>query len=284
MYPPDNSSARWAIRHLTIYRYTVPVAFATHLLRLTPRPDTARLVSRSLDIEPAPLRVDDFTDQYGNVCTRVELGPEQWFELRIESRVEVENFAPPQPTASLASLPWLAPLADGLAAFRAHDGDASVAALARRVLSEAGPAPLAFFQHLNHTLYTTIDRQLRLDGAAQTAAQTLATLRGACRDLTVLFLAVCRSVGVAGRFVSGYQGQEQTPDGRRHLHAWPEVFVPDLGWLGWDPTHGIPVGAGHVALCVAPSQAETMPIEGGFFFNGSDVTSTLDYEIDFAPF
>ena len=67
------------------------------------------------------------------------------------------------------------------------------------------------------------------------------------------------------------------------VSARPEVLVPELGWVGWDPTHGIPVGAGHVALCAAPSQAETMPIEGGFFFNDSDVTSTLTYEITFVP-
>lgn len=278
-----SSSTRWAIRHLSTYRYTVPVAFATHLLRLTPRLDAARILSRSLQIAPTPLRIDDFTDQYGNTCTRLEFGSEQASELRVESRVELERLPPLQPAwlPSLTPLPWLLPLGDAMWSFRTHDFDPGVAALAGRLIAETAGAPLAFLEQLNRTLYTTIDRQLRLDGAAQTPAVTLATLRGACRDLTVLFLAACRSVGMAGRFVSGYQGQEQTPDGRRHLHAWPEVFVPELGWVGWDPTHGIPVGAGHVALCAAPSQAETMPIEGGFFFNGSDVTSTLDYDISF---
>jgi transglutaminase-like putative cysteine protease len=106
----------------------------------------------------------------------------------------------------------------------------------------------------------------------------LATWRGACRDLTVLFLAVSRSLGLPGRFCSGYQAAADTPDGQRYLHAWPEVFLPGVGWRGWDPTHGVPAGEGHVALCAAPDQAGTMPVVGGYYF-GDSITATLDFEV-----
>ena len=85
--------------------------------------------------------------------------------------------------------------------------------------------------------------------------------------------------GIVGRFVSGYQAQADTPDGQRHLHAWAEVFLPGGGWRGWDATHGLRVDQGHVALCAAPSQAATMPIEGGFSFQGPTVNSTLDHSV-----
>jgi transglutaminase-like putative cysteine protease len=98
--------------------------------------------------------------------------------------------------------------------------------------------------------------------------------------VTILFLAACRSQGLPARFVSGYQAEADTPDGRRHLHAWPEAFVPGFGWRGYDPTHGLKVAGSHVALSAAPSQGETMPVEGGFF--GDGVSSTLDYEIEIA--
>ena len=81
------------------------------------------------------------------------------------------------------------------------------------------------------------------------------------------------------RFVSGYQAQAETVDGQRYLHAWPEVFLPGAGYRGWDPTHGTRVGEGHVALCAAPTQAGTMPIEGGFSFDGTVVNSTLDFSV-----
>jgi transglutaminase-like putative cysteine protease len=276
-------AARWAIRHETVYRYSTPVAFAPHVLRLTPRADSVLRASRTLFVSPSPSETVDFSDAFGNTCTRVTFGPGHAGELIIDSRLEVEILARPAWQSALAPalLPWTPPQSDALYSYRQPDGSAEVAALAARLAFEVGYAPLDFFDLLCRRLYTTLDRKIRIEGAAQTPAETLASGRGACRDLTVLFLAVCRSMGVAGRFVSGYQGQEQSPDGKRHLHAWPEVFVPELGWLGWDPTHGVVAGPGHVALSAAPEQAATMPVDGGFYFNGPTVTSTLSYDITF---
>jgi len=275
--------ARWAIRHETLNRYSTAVVFAPHVLRLNPRTDRVRTLSRHLWITPSPVEVVDGSDDFGNSYTRVCFDSSSAGELKIETRVEVEVCAGSQvlPQRALPPLPWTPPSADSFCAFRRPDGNAEVATLAQRLASEVSGAPISFFQHLNSTLYAMIDRQIRVEGAAQTPDQTLALGRGACRDLTVLYLAVCRTLGVAGRFVSGYQGQEASPDGKRHLHAWPEVFVPEYGWLGWDPTHGVPAGPGHVALAAAPEQAQTMPVDGGFYFNGPTVTSTLDYSITF---
>ncbi len=274
----------WAIRHVTTYRYSVPVAFATHVLRLSPRPDSVRCLAQQLQVTPAPLGVSHFSDPFGNSCTRLNFGAGRSDELVIDSRLEVETGAPHGNTRpSLPALPWLPPAQDGLAAFRERDESQPVISLAQMLTAKVGYEPLAFFESLCSHLYTNTDRQLRLEGAAQTPTETLESRRGACRDLAVVFLAVCRVLGVAGRFVSGYQAQERTPDGKRHLHAWPEVFVPELGWLGYDPTHGVRVGSGHVAICAAPDQAATMPVEGGFYFDGATVTSTLEYSIVMHP-
>ena len=280
-----NASQRWAIRHETRYRYSTAVVFAPHVLRLTPRSDAVRCLTRSLHITPTPLECADWSDPFGNTSTCVSFGTTASDELVIESRLELETVANVAhgDGHGLGLLPFTPPADDSLAAFRGRDGSVEVAELAARLARDVGAAPLSFFDHLCQTLYSTLDRQIRPDGAAQTPADTLRTGRGACRDLTVLFLAVGRSLGVAGRFVSGYQGQEDSPDGRRHLHAWPEMFIPELGWLGWDPTHGVPVGRGHVALFAAPDQAATMPVEGGFFFDGPTVTSTLSYSISVEP-
>jgi transglutaminase-like putative cysteine protease len=155
-----------------------------------------------------------------------------------------------------------------------------VQTFAALLAAETGGAALPFLDRLSRALFTRMDRHIRIDGAAQAPAHTLAIGRGACRDLTVLFMAACRGLGIAARFVSGYQAQADTPDGQRHLHAWPEVFLPGLGWRGFDPTHGIAVTDGHVALCAAPDQAATMPVEGGFFGNGA--TAALEYRVQIA--
>jgi transglutaminase-like putative cysteine protease len=279
-----NVAGRWIVGHETIYRYDTAVAFAPHVLRLTPRPERVRSLARSVQVTPTPLSLTDFSDEFGNTCTRVVFGSVPSSELVIASRVELETFARPVfDSSTVPPLPWYQFGLDHLFSYRQLGSSVQVASLAHRLSFEAGSDPLRFFAHLCQTLYATLDRKIRLDGVAQTPDETLTRGGGACRDLTVLYLAACRCLGVAGRFVSGYQGQEASPDGKRHLHAWPEVFVPGMGWLGWDPMHGVEVGPGHVPLCAAPEQAGTMPVEGGFYFGGATVTSTLSYSISFAP-
>jgi len=266
------------VQHDSVYRYDVPVQLAPHTLRLTPRGDHVRLISRELSVEPQPSERVEALDAFGNSITRLAFaGSTQ--SLHVVSRFELETLTPP----ALAPLPERLPLGTApggeLAPYLGHTIHPSVADFARELAASVGSEPVAFLERLTRTLHERTDRHIRPSGNAREAHETLALGSGACRDLSVLFLAACRSQGLAARFVSGYQAQAQTPDGQHHLHAWAEVFLPGVGFRGWDPMHGVPVTGGHVALCVAPEQAATMPIEGGFFFQGPAVNSTLDHSV-----
>ena len=272
---------RFSVRHDTLYRYSTPVGLAPHRLRLTPRAERVRMLARRLMVQPVPAARQESEDRFGNRITQVSFdGPSDL--LRVESTFDLEIFAPPPLRESgLPRLPWLCRPQDVPAGYWPEDRqDPAVQSFAETLASESAWAAAPFLEHLSQTLFRRFHRDIRIKGAAQAPARTLASGRGACRDLTVLFMAACRSLGIAARFVSGYQAHADTPNGDRHLHAWPEVFLPDAGWRGFDPTHGIAVGDGHVALCAAPDQAATMPIEGGFYGNG--VTATLDYRVRIA--
>jgi len=269
---------RFSVCHETHYRYSAPVVLAAHVLRLTPRTDNAVLRMHRLTIDPVPRVQQNLMDRYGNPITRLEFeGPSG--HLRIESRFELETHTiPAQARLALPPLPWPSGTSDALADYLSSGGqDESVRMFAAGLASESGWDVSGFLDRLNQTLFTRMDRHIRPDGAAQTPAHTLATAKGACRDLTVLFMEACRSLGIPARFVSGYQAHAETPDGRRHLHSWSEVFLPGSGWHGFDAMHGLPVTDGHVALCAAPDQAATMPVEGGFY--GDGITSTLSYSV-----
>lgn len=271
---------RFVVRHASLYRYSVPVVLAPHVFRLTPRPEN-RIRTRSLVVTPQPVELRDELDGFGNPVTRAIFSSAATNELRVESRLELDT--PPAPgslSVVLDPLPWPWPPPETLAPYQPNGTDPAVATFAREVAAEAGHQPLAFLDNLCRSIYARADRQVRHTGDAQTATETLQTWRGACRDLTVLFLEAARSLGMPARFCSGYQAAADTPDGQRYLHAWPEVFVPGVGWRGWDPTHGIPVGEGHVALCAAPDQAGTMPVVGSFSFDGAIITSTLDFTVE----
>lgn len=264
---------RFTVRHETLYRYCAPVQLGEHLLRMTPRAGQGRMIARTLVIEPEPIWRDEGTDAHGTAVTR--LGFEgKTSHFRIESRFELETVAAPLPAAPLPPLPW--PPDKAMRAYLGMGEDDSVRAFARDLA--AGQDVPGFLDGLNRWLFEQTHRHIRPEGDAQAAAHTLATGSGACRDLTVLFMAACRSQGIPARFVSGYQAKAESVDGKRHLHAWAEVFLPGAGWRGYDPTHGRVVGDGHVALAAAPDQRATMPVEGGFY--GPPVRATLSYAME----
>jgi transglutaminase-like putative cysteine protease len=269
------------VRHESWYRYDVPVELGPHIVRLTPRAGAIQMRSRELEIEPLPSARSDEVDGFGNPITTLRFsGSTQ--SLRIVSHFELDTFAPPALYAIGAQLPLSTAAPSELAPFLVVSPHPTVVRFAEELAADAEREPVSFLDRLTDTLYRRIDRHIRPSGDAREAHETLALGSGACRDLTVLFLEACRSQGLAARFVSGYQARAQTPDGQHHLHAWAEVFLPGIGWRAWDPTHGMRIDDGHVALCAAPHQPGTMPIEGGFYFQGPAVNSTLDHSVRIA--
>lgn len=268
----------FTVRHATTYLYSAPVRLGRHRLRLSPRPTAGRFLSRRLEIWPEPVGLADEIDAFGNLTTVVDFAGET-DRLTVESRFEVETTARTPPAAvDVAPLPW--PADDDPAIRRDGTGpDDPVRAFAEAIAQAAGGHVDTFLDRLNATLFERTHHHIRGGGSAQPPEVTLATARGACRDTAVLFIDAARSLGIPARFVSGYQARAETADGGRHLHAWPEVLIPGVGWRGYDPTHGLAVEDGHVALAAAPDQADTMPIEGGFW--GDDgVRSRLDYVVE----
>lgn len=275
---PGARGLDFIISHVTHYRYSEAVRLAPHILRLTPRRAGIECLEHQITIDPEPESLRDATDADGNTLTHVTFGSPT-AHLRIESRFSLRTTASSAVVApGLPALPWAPGANDSLLDYRTRAAIApDVAAFARGIASEAGWRAPAFLDRLNRALYARTSRKVRPQGAARAAVDTLARREGACRDLTVLFIDACRSLGIAARFVSGYQARTERADGRRHLHAWPEAFLPGAGWHGFDPTHGARVTDAHVALCAAPDQAGTMPLEGGFY--GAGVTADLDYDI-----
>jgi transglutaminase-like putative cysteine protease len=109
--------------------------------------------------------------------------------------------------------------------------------------------------------------------------ETLRRGEGSCRDLTVLYLAIARSQGFAGRFVSGYHVDPGT-DGQHDLHAWPEIYVPGGGWRGVDPTTGLAVADLHVRVAVGALAQQASPVSGTY---AGSATSELETYVDIKP-
>ena len=261
---------RFFVHHFSQYDYSVPISLGTHTLRLVPQGPALKLLSHDLLVVPEPASRATITDPNGNLVVLLTFSSPTT-RFRIDSRFEAlivgQN---PAHGLALAPLPWASQAVV----------EPAVQAFADGLAGAANFQVLSYLDRLTHTLFSTFDRSIRFEGAAQSAHETLERRGGACRDLAVLFIDCCRAQGLAARFVSGYQAAAETPDGQHHLHAWAEVFLPGHGWKGFDPTHGLSVSDGHVFLCAAPDQASAMPVEGGFTFIGETVSSTLTYGVN----
>jgi transglutaminase-like putative cysteine protease len=83
--------------------------------------------------------------------------------------------------------------------------------------------------------------------------------KGVCQDFTHLMIAILRSFGIPARYVSGYLHR---PNKESQSHAWCEVWLPDLGWVGMDPTNDLVVNDHFVKVAVGRDFSDIPPNKG----------------------
>lgn len=275
----------FAVTHATAYRYSTPVSLRPHVFRLRPRCDGAvRLLDYRLEIEPKPAALAECLDAETNSVTHA------WFigtteRLTITSKFEVETLRTNPFDYLLASLaqtfpfPYPSDLPGSLTCYCSRlERDDTILNFAGEIAEAVGWRTLHFLTALNDTIYKTCTTIIREKGGPQPPTVTLRERRGSCRDLAVLFIAACRAFGIAARFVSGYQKYGTDPP-MRHMHAWPEVFLPGGGWRGYDPTYGLAVADLHVAAAACWQPVGAAPISGAFCGNGASSTMDVNVEI-----
>ena len=147
---------------------------------------------------------------------------------------------------------------------------------AQKIVQKVDHNTVSFLSTLCSQIHEMMDITLRLTGDPLSPEELLINKKGACRDLTVLFMDACRSLGLPARYTSGYYfGDEEFSD--RELHAWAEVYLPGGGWRGYDPTAGLVVSNQHVAVASSPTPVLTAPTTGNF--RGTGAESSLNFEI-----
>lgn len=283
-------AVRYSVVHTTTYRYDRPVTLAPHLLRLQPRSDvTQRLVTFSLDIDPAPEQVIENIELDGNVALRVFFPDQPLPTLRIQTSFTIDTLRVNpfefllEPWATQLPFNYPTTLLSRLQPYLGGWGgnfptlDPVAIQLAQEIWHETAGNPIPFLWELNQRIFTTCKHIVRETGEPYPPSVTWQTKTASCRDMAVLFIEVCRAMGLAARFVSGYE--EGDPDWKdRYLHAWVEVYLPGGGWRGYDPTQGLAVGDRYIALAAAPNSRLATPISGDLK-TGIGATSEMEHEL-----
>lgn len=273
------------IRHKLTYTYGRPVFLEPITLRLTPRQDASqRLLRHRLVILPTPAGLSHVLEPDGTDATV------SWFtsthqDLTIEMECLVEtlrdnpfDWIVTDPAVRKLPADYSEDVAQSLASCLASDGvHPTVAAWARTLAEEVKGDTAAFLSHLADQIHHGFDHIGRLDGDPFSPAETLHERRGACRDTAMLFVETCRALGLAARFVSGYSMHHPPEVSEHELHAWAEVYLPGAGWRGYDPSLGLAVADGHVALAATPDHRLAAPVSGSF--RGTGATSQMRYDL-----
>ncbi|HTN76280.1 MAG TPA: transglutaminase family protein [Pirellulaceae bacterium] len=270
---------RLRIEHRTHYRYARPVVLGRHRLVLRPREGhDLRIESMQLDITPAHQRVWS-RDVFGNSVALVDfLEPAELLEINTEVIVErLDPFPTEQPNnPMLVAYPLVYdPLeATFTASYSALSYPADQQAI--QTWLHAQPLPIgphdaeAVIVHIGERVHREIKYQRRSEKGVQSPGQTLQLRSGSCRDMATLFMDAARVLGIAARFASGYLDCRASEAGHASTHAWTELYLPVLGWRGFDPTLGQPTSPRHVVTGVSNHPRGVMPISGLFTGAASD--------------
>jgi transglutaminase-like putative cysteine protease len=260
---------RIRISHLTSYVYGTPATSVIQMLRLTPRNHDGQYVARwRIDVS-IDCRLDQHEDAFGNLTHTFSTdGPFSELAVMVEGEVEtrdtqgivrgtVERFPP---SLYLRATALTTPDA-GICAFAAASRDA-----------EDGNV-LNLLHHMLERLHDDMVYDTDPTQVATTAAQAFALKRGVCQDLTHIFIAAARSLAIPARYVGGYFRRDDGVDEQGAGHAWAEAFVPELGWVAFDPANGLCATDAHVRVAVGLDYLGAAPLRGTRYGGGGEVMS-----------
>ena len=281
-------SNRFAIEHVSHYRYSSPARHSIMSLCMQPRTSVRQqLLHFALTTDPFALYSAGM-DPYGN--TRHVFSVHQWHDsLKITARATIETGPAARLPSALATGAW-----DTIRAWRdsfalwdfTHDSPlarstpALTAFIAREGIAPADD-PLQAVGMLSEKLHSVFDYMPGSTSAASPIDHILESGRGVCQDYAHVMIAIARSWGVPARYVSGYvhvtgdaqehaqtssqtslqtQTSSQTP--QTATHAWVECRLPGLGWVGFDPTNQTLADDHHVSIAVGRDYQDVPPSKG----------------------
>ncbi len=266
---------RYRIVHQTLYQFPGPVQLLPHTLRIRPREGhELRIESSTLAIVPEA-RLRWHRDVEGNCVATAHfifMGAAQ--SLNINSQIIIQQYDQLPHDFLVAdyavSYPFAYQPEDSilLAGYLGTTEELDYALLDQWLsgiwLPGTPVQTAALLLRLNEKIHTTFRYQRREEEGVQTAAQTLLSGSGSCRDFANLMMIAARRLGLAARFVSGYLYTAATTAQSGSTHAWTEVFIPGAGWKGFDPTIGKLAGPAHIAVAVARTPRSVPPVAGAY--------------------
>lgn len=287
----------YVLRHTTRYEYDLPVVHAHHMARLRPRQlSHQRVTSSELMVNPGTSSLTEKVDYFGNVTDALEVSEtHEVFEVTSLSTITtLPNPMSEKPPEGFVT--WEE------AAARLEETQLYLREAEMRFDSPLVRVHQVFKDYAASTFtpgrdlvecVVELNARIHADFKYETAATDVSTplgqvmreRRGVCQDFAHVAVACLRSVGLAGRYVSGYL-ETMPPPGKERLvgadasHAWAAVFIPGHGWLDFDPTNNLLPSERHIWVAWGRDFSDVSPLKGVVLGGGAH---RLTVGVDVAP-
>ncbi len=264
----------YSIRHLTKFRYGTPVSESVMETRMHPRSEgNQRCLTFHLSVSPR-CRAFSYRDYLGNHVHHFDI-PGQHSQLVIiaEALVDLQALTP-VPTAigweaweELDALVTDGDYSEMLLASEFASPTDSLLKLGRQLDIRRRDDPLTVLRELNSALYTSFEYVLKSTKVDSPIDDAIRSRRGVCQDFAHIMIALVRSLQIPCRYVSGYlhrRVEDHDRSAEDATHAWVEALLPQLGWVGFDPTNNLLAGDRHIRTAIGRDYADVPPTKGVF--------------------
>ncbi len=286
---------KYKIKHSTTYCYSEAVSLCQNQARLTPITNAFQTCYQNqITTSPAVDYLDTFVDYFGNKVTVFDI-PTQHDSLVVTAVSDVELFTRPALNLFDAQINWesvvlalhnpvnvhLLQAAEFMLASPYTPIDNQIFEYAQQSFSP-GRAIIEATEDLMARIFNDFQYESGFTTISTPLSEVFAHKKGVCQDFAHFAIACLRSLGLAARYVSGYietvppEGQVKL-EGADATHAWFAIFVPDLGWVDFDPTNNILPNDQHITLAVGRDFADVTPLKGIVFGGG---THQLNVAVD----
>jgi transglutaminase-like putative cysteine protease len=256
---------RLRIAHSTTYRYEPPASGVIQVLRMTPGNHDGQYVAEwQIDVS-TDSRLELHEDAYGNVLHVLTHGALSDLTVTVEGLIETQDTG-----GVLRGTDERFPPSLFLRRTDLTEANAAMQGFAGALSPSAATDVLGYL----HALMKAINDHMTFDpdptNSGTSASDAFTGKRGVCQDYAHIFIACARAAGVPARFVSGHfwraDGEAQQPAG----HAWAEAFVPDLGWVGFDPANAICTTDAHARVAIGLDYLGAAPVRGTRYGGGME--------------
>ena len=260
------------ITHKTVYKFDESPKYGLQKIRLTPKNQRGQsIMNWDVDFEGGNEEAR-FTDQYNNTTQLISIKPGVT-QLIVTAKGQVDVIDQQGIIGPHLALP---PLWLFLRSTPLTTAGTGVKVLAKQLL-KPGTTTLEKLHGLSKVIGDAVIYETGQTNAKTTAEDAIKLGVGVCQDHSHIFIAASRLAGFPARYVSGYLMMNDRI-AQDATHAWAEVHIPDLGWVGFDVSNQISPDARYVRVATGLDYSCAAPISG-ITYGDQDETISVDVQV-----